>query len=263
MADLAVRSELLNELREWCEGESLNKAYSLLVLVPKGFEVAEIEATIETVKVFGRVRVRGRRFSPNLNREKVLCESKQPVDVKRVPLEVMHASTKMAWPVISALERPEVDEKPPPPLKHLLDASSSNASAESIIRAVGDLLSTIERPYPSGESGSYRRLRVFSGTIPTPIGEEGLEPWLEQAHLMVEESGCSPREKRRRIMESLRGQALALVKAVRTADADVSPLKVLEVIESSFGTVESGEDLYFELRLMQQGPKENLSDFLR
>lgn len=57
-------------------------------------------------------------------------------------------------------------------------------------------------------------------------------------------------------MESLRGAAIALVKAVWTADADVSPLKVLDVIESSFGTVESGEDLYFELKLMQQEPRE-------
>lgn len=56
---------------------------------------------------------------------------------------------------------PELDETPPPPLKLLLEASALNISAESIIRAVGDLLSKIERPSPSGEAGSYHQ--VFSG----------------------------------------------------------------------------------------------------
>lgn len=34
---------------------------------------------------------------------------------------------------------------------------------------------------PSGETNAYRRLRIFSGTVPIPIGEESLENWKEQA----------------------------------------------------------------------------------
>ncbi|KAJ8375794.1 hypothetical protein SKAU_G00063740 [Synaphobranchus kaupii] len=160
-----------------------------------------------------------------------------------------------------ASERPASDDDTQTPLKVLLDASASSGSAESIIRAVGDMLSKIEKP--SGESSSYRRLRMFSGTLPTPAGEEVMEHWLEQARLMVEESDCSAKEKRRRIMESLRGPALAVVKAVRTADDDVTPTKCLDAIDSAFGTAESGEDLYFDFRLLQQEKDEKLSDFLR
>lgn len=80
---------------------------------------------------------------------------------------------------------------------------------------------------------------------------------------MVEKSNCSNKEKQRCIMECLRGPALAIIKAIRTADADVSPSKCLDAIESAFDTAESGEDLYFKFRLLQQEKHEKLSDFLK
>ncbi|XP_076829819.1 paraneoplastic antigen Ma3 homolog [Brachyhypopomus gauderio] len=257
----SVQSELATELREWCQGEFLKEENALLALVPKGYEVEEIEKTLETVKALGRVRVKGRRFNTKLNRLSVLCETREEIDPTRVPSEVKSLTVEEFWPVIVAGERPVPDEPGQTPLKDLLDVSASNGSAESIIRAVGEVLSKIERP--TGENSSYRRLRMFSGTLPTPVGEEALEHWLEQARLMVEESDCSSKEKRRRIMECLRGPALAVVKAVRTAEADVTPAECLDAIESAFGAAESGEDLYFEFRLLQQGKDEKLSDFLR
>jgi len=60
-------------------------------------------------------------------------------------------------------------------------SGSTAASPESIIRAVGDLL---EKTKPSGDSNAYRRLRMFSGIIPIPVGEESFENWLEQARMM-------------------------------------------------------------------------------
>ena len=97
---------------------------------------------------------------------------------------------------------------------------------------------------------------MVSGTLPTHVGEEALEHWLEQARLMVEESDCSDKEKRRHIMECFRQPA------IRTAEADVTPSKCLDAMESAFGTPESGEDLYFEFRLLQQKTDEKLFDFL-
>uniref|UniRef100_A0A671YE20 Uncharacterized protein n=1 Tax=Sparus aurata TaxID=8175 RepID=A0A671YE20_SPAAU len=252
---------LVTELREWCQGESLDEDHVLLALVPKGSEVAQIEQTLETVKALGRVKVRGRMYNSKLDRITALCECRERIDPTKVPSDVKHTTTDVSWPIIIASKRSGSDGDALNPLSVLLDASSSNSSAESIIRAVGDVLSKIEKP--SGENSSYRRLRVFSGTLPTPAGEEALEHWLEQARLMVEESDCSDREKRRRIMECLRGPALAVVKAIRTAEADVTPFKCLDAIESAFGTAESGEDLYFEFRLLQQEKNEKLSDFLR
>ena len=83
---------------------------------------------------------------------------------------------------------------------------------EAILHAVVDLFNKSAKP--SVESGGYRRLRIFSGTVPTPAGEEQFDHWLEQAYLMVEESEGSAKYKRRRIMESLKGPALEVIKAV-------------------------------------------------
>ena len=83
----------------------------------------------------------------------------------------------------------------------LLTKQQPVSSTESILSAVGDLLEKTTKP--DMESGGYCCLQVFSGTVPTPAGEEQFDHWLEQAFLMVEERDSFPKYKRRRIMESL------------------------------------------------------------
>lgn len=54
-----------------------------------------------------------------------------------------------------------------------------------------------------------------------------------------------------------------MVKAVRMADENVGPAECLNALQSAFGMAETGEDLYFSFRLMQQKQREKLSDFLQ
>ena len=131
---------------------------------------------------------------------------------------------------------------------------------EAILSAVGDLFDKSAKP--SVESGGYHQLRIFSGILPSPAGEEQFNHWLEQAYLMVEESEGSAQDKRR-IMESLKGPALEVIKAVRLSDPDISPDKCLEALENAFGLAESGDYLYFAFRMQQQQAGEKLSDLLR
>nr|XP_054593063.1 paraneoplastic antigen Ma1 homolog [Nothobranchius furzeri] len=134
-------------------------------------------------------------------------------------------------------------------------------SPEAIIRAVGDLLAKTMRP--TSENTPSRRLRTFSGHSPTPAGEESLDSWVEQARLMIEECDCSEREKRRRVIESLKGPALEIIQAVRGDNPDASPESYVEALESAFGSLETGEDLYVAFRSLGQLRGEKLSDFLR
>lgn len=113
------------------------------------------------------------------------------------------------------------------------------------------------------DNSGYRCLCVFSGVLPTPDSEEQFEYWIEQARLMVEEGDLSTKEKRRRIIESLKGPALEVVKAAHIADENVGPAECLNALESAFGMAETGEDLYFSFCLMQQKQGEKLSDFLQ
>ncbi|XP_029968702.1 uncharacterized protein LOC115403829 [Salarias fasciatus] len=247
-----------------------------MVIVPQDVEIAQIEEVVQTIKCLGRVRVRGRMFDSTLSSLMVLCETKENLTSLNIPPEVKHPESEEAWPLITMDGTPaseefgsklklllEAEGKTMDDLKALLPQPSpqpSTNSTESILKAVGDLLEKTSKP--PAEVG-YRRLRIFSGLLPVPPGEEQFDHWLEQAWLMVEESECLEREKRRRLMECLRGPALEIVKAVRDSHSDSSPSDYLEALESVFGTAESGDDLYFAFRQMYQQPGEKLSDFLR
>ncbi|KAG1955575.1 interleukin-1 receptor accessory protein-like 1-A [Pimephales promelas] len=87
-----------------------------------------------------------------------------------------------------------------------------------------------------------------------------MENWMDQARMIISECECSEKEKRRRIVESLKGPALDIV---RFSSPEANALQYLEALESTFGTSESGEDLYFAFRLLRQCHGEALSDFLR
>lgn len=205
----------------------------------------------------------------------VLCECKGKVtDLDDVPSEIFSLDEKTRWTIFivpgGARSEGDFNQK----LNALLQAEGKSMDdvqallnpqpgtpTEAIIRAVGELFDKTARP--PVESGGYRRLQIFSGTVPTPAGEEQFDHWLEQAHLIVEESEGSAKDKRKRIMESLKGPVLEVIKAVRLSDPDVSPDKCLEALENAFGLAESGDDLYFAFRMQKQQPVEKLSDFLR
>lgn len=266
-------TQLASELKGWCQGESLDQAHAVLVLMREDVDTDAIQQTMETVKCLGRVRVRGRILSMQQNRYLVLCECRETVKSERVPFEVYPINGGGPWSVITADEgqvtsaqiqrlfgqqqtegRSTNDPRAP-----FLSKEAVASSTEAILHAVSELLDKTK----SSDHGSYRRLRTFSGLLPTPAGEEQFDHWLGQARLMVEECDCSLKEKRRRLMESLRGPALDIVKAARAGDPDVSPEDCLEALEHAFGTAESGEELYFAFHLLQQRPVEKLSDFLR
>ncbi|XP_055011546.1 paraneoplastic antigen Ma1 homolog [Boleophthalmus pectinirostris] len=272
-----MANTLVDKLKKWCRGEALEESHALLTVIPENTEIALIEETLQSIKCLGRVRVRGRILSDNDDEVLVLCECREKVVAGEVPKEVLTAEGLTGWPIVTAFDMPTAEDDFQVKLRALLQAEgktiddvrtlfpesqqSTSSSAESLIRAVTDLLDKTSKP--ASESGGYRRLRVFSGVVPTPAGEEQFDHWLEQAYLMVEESDGSDKDKRRKIMESLKGPALELIKAIRLSDPDVTADKCLEALESAFGLAESGDDLYFSFRLLQQQPVEKLSDFLR
>ncbi|XP_067225197.1 paraneoplastic antigen Ma2-like [Chanodichthys erythropterus] len=268
------------ELANWCKDAGIEETYALILLnVPVHTEVAEIEETMEAVKALGRVRVRDTREGPTSHSLLVLCECKQAIDPKRIPTEVSWAEKSEPWSVIVIQTQESASNaatggftekfakflmeegKSLSDIQALISPPSApDSSPESIIRAMGEVCAkTVKLP----SDNAYRRLHTFSAVAPTPLGEENMETWMDQARLMITEGDCSEKEKRRRIVESLKGPALDIIRAVRFSDPEASALQYLEALESTFGSSESGEDLYFKFRLMRQGTGEALSEFLR
>uniref|UniRef100_A0A674J8U9 CCHC-type domain-containing protein n=1 Tax=Terrapene triunguis TaxID=2587831 RepID=A0A674J8U9_9SAUR len=67
---------------------------------------------------------------------------------------------------------------------------------------------------PLYESAPYKRLRSFSGVSPVPPGEEDYEAWRDFTVPLVQEWECSDAEKRKCVLESLRGPAIDLTREV-------------------------------------------------
>ncbi|KAK9542055.1 hypothetical protein VZT92_002054 [Zoarces viviparus] len=277
MAGQASRPSQL-DLVNWCRGEGVDVTHALLIYgVPEHITVDVIEETAETIKALGKVRVRGKMFHSQHQSLMVLCECREAVDPTTIPPVVVPIMGGSVWNTVHGIVDQNNDSagdfteklltllqqegKTMDDIQRLCGPSiATNSSPESIIHAVGDVWGRTNKP---PESNAYRRLRTFSGITPTPTGEECLDSWLEQAKFLVEESECSVKEKRRRILESLKGPALEIIQAVRMSEPDASPMEYIHALESIFGTSESGEDLYFSFRSLRQQPGERLSEFLQ
>uniref|UniRef100_A0A3P9BLT2 CCHC-type domain-containing protein n=1 Tax=Maylandia zebra TaxID=106582 RepID=A0A3P9BLT2_9CICH len=252
-----------------------NRAF-VLHDVPSDFDLSDIEETAQSVKAFGRVKVRDRLRDTQTGNNLVLCECRQDIQPDRIPPHVQPLNGGPVWKISLLTESVRSADDFSAKLKKLMveegktiyDVSAllstetpQENSPESILRAVGDLLAKTMRP--TSENTASRRLRIFSGHSSTPAGEESLDSWVEQARLMIEECDCSEREKRRRVVESLKGPALEIIQAVWRDNPDASPESYVEALESAFGSLESGEDLYLAFRSLGQQRGEKLSDFLR
>ncbi|XP_062387845.1 paraneoplastic antigen Ma1 homolog [Sardina pilchardus] len=266
-------------LWSWCKGEGVDPSHAVVVSdVPDDTEVGEIENTLQNIKTLGRVRVRGRLFDPHTQRLVVLCECKEVVSAEALPSEVYPASGDSPWILRGSddevttvvFETKGTNHTPPqlPPRHPRGNTQPETPSpdvpasipVDTFFKVVENLIENTTRPY---EGTAFRRLRVFSGVLPTPAGEESLDTWLDQARLMIDESELPRREKRKRIIECLRGPAFDIAQAVRSNDPDATPDDYLTALEKAFGSTESGEDVYIAFRSMQQHAGEKLSDFLR
>ncbi|KAK7915621.1 hypothetical protein WMY93_011382 [Mugilogobius chulae] len=200
------------QLKNWCFGEGLDLANALLVKdVPPEVEVSFIEETLQTIKALGRVKVRGRMYDPHSQSLTVLCECREKVNAAAIPLDAVSEGSAVAWRIFGPSEQEEEaqgqaagDGQNVPQPDSSLQSPLQASTPEAIIRAVGDILQMTSKP-ANNDNNLYRRLCTFSGVTPTPPGEEQLENWVEQARLMIEECDRSEREKKMRIMESVKG----------------------------------------------------------
>ncbi|XP_063775424.1 paraneoplastic antigen Ma2 homolog [Pseudophryne corroboree] len=201
----------------------------------------------------------------------VLVETDKELDVNLIPLMIIaDEETGRIWSIIgpnireenitsipiSAVISPEgVDKGEASGNGH----TATNVNGGQFETMVDRVVSQLERWH---YEGSYRRLRIFSGIVPVPTGEEPYESWKEAAVQQAEEWQCPDKIKRQRVVESLRGPAMGIIQAARRSNPNANLETYLEALDYAYGTMEDVGDLLSRLHHTFQEPSEKLSAYV-
>lgn len=104
-----------------------------------------------------------------------------------------------------------------------------------------------------------KRLRPFSGKLPKPANEADFQTWSLHVELMVQDK--TPLDiQRRKILESLLPPASDLIRQLGPHSA---PSDYVKLLESAYGLVEDGEEIFARFLSTHQNAGERASEYLQ
>nr|XP_023646296.1 uncharacterized protein LOC111832821 [Paramormyrops kingsleyae] len=150
---------------------------------------------------------------------------------------------------------PSVESSPHPPkvIYQQLPEPFTNPEVQKVI------VEHVVRTNEAASSYHSLRIRPFSGRNPTPNHEVDYETWRNQVELMLSDPAVSPRQVIRKIHESLVPLAATLVKHLGP-DSDM--MSYLNLLDSAYGTVEDGDELFAKFLGTHQDPGKKPSSYL-
>ena len=110
-----------------------------------------------------------------------------------------------------------------------------------------EIIAQCKKDTPDCLTTGYRRLRPFSGRHPVPSSEDGFEEWMDHAVQALEEWGIPEKNKKQRIMESLRGPALEAIRNLKHSKDNCAAQDYLDVLQNVFGRTEDISELRCQL----------------
>ncbi|XP_076829405.1 zinc finger CCHC domain-containing protein 18-like [Brachyhypopomus gauderio] len=134
-----------------------------------------------------------------------------------------------------------------------------NASAINPPQVQKVIVEHFIRNEASPSNFSQSRVRTFSWRLPKPNGEVDYDAWRTQVDLLLKDVSLSDSHKVRRILESLLSPAADVVKPLGT---NAPPEAYLVQLESAFGVVEDGEELFATFLGSNQNSGEKPSIYL-
>lgn len=171
--------------------------------------------------------------------------------------------TKTPTPTELFLETPEQTKTKPlavakqsdtPPASEELDENMLNPP--EVRRIVVEHVIKNNAPQSQNQS---KWLRSFSGKVPKPPGEADFETWLLHVELMSHDQ-TSIEVQRRKILESLLPPASDVV---RQLGSSAHPRDYTRLLESAYGIVEDGEEIFAKFLNTNQDPGEKASSYLQ
>ncbi|CAO2621540.1 Paraneoplastic antigen-like protein 6A [Lemmus lemmus] len=253
-------------LQDWCRWMGVSARRGLLILgIPEDCSEAEFQGSLQAALwPMGHFTVLGKVFREEDNATAALVELDQEVNYALVPREILGtggpwnvvfvpscSSEELLGRVFHFLEQQgEAMDSVPGDLALELDRV---CRLQSVTQAIQPWLDTLR----------YQRLATFSGSAQPAPGEESFEAWLHHTTDMFRVWQRVPeREKRRRLLEGLRGTALYLVHGLLAENPAKTAEDCLEALARVFGDNESQATIRIKCLTAKQQSDELLSAFV-
>ena len=107
---------------------------------------------------------------------------------------------------------------------------------------------------------STQRLRSFSGRTPRPPHESDYDTWRTGVDLLLKDPAVSDLQRSRKILDSLLPPAADMV---RHLPSETPPQSYLQILDSAYGTVQDGDELYAKFMDLFQNAGEQPSAYLQ
>ncbi|XP_031532388.1 paraneoplastic antigen-like protein 5 [Vicugna pacos] len=260
----------LSLLEDWCKGMDLDSRKALLIVgIPVECSEAEIKETLKAgLQPLCNYRVLGRMFRREDNAKSVFIELADTINYAMMPSQILGKGG--TWEVVVKPRSPD-DE-----FLHRLNyfLKDEGRRMVDVVKTLGyttptegiepEGLAQVKLPVwqPVTESMWYRKLKVFSGSTSPSPGEENFEAWLEQVTEMMQMWQVSEAEKRRRLVESLRGSALSVMRVLQANDDAMTVEQCLDALKQIFGNKEDYRTSQFKFLQTLQKSGEKISGFL-
>lgn len=108
----------------------------------------------------------------------------------------------------------------------------------------------------------YKKLRLFSGSDPPGPEEEAFDSWLSHTTQTIKSWQVSDAEKRRRLLESLRGQAYDIIRVLKMSNPMITVPECLQTLEQVFGVIDNPRELQVKYLTTYQKDEEKLSAYV-
>lgn len=268
----------LSEVIDWCREKEveLDRVF-ILRNVPKDCEDRVVYNVLDTVQGIGKCKVLDRRSDKTKQCQFVLIEVAGSISKMSVPAEI-EGPEEVSWytqvvHVTAETPKRSTEEEFQAKLSSFLQKEGKSLADfprlpspepdlnTKLVDAINSLVQTCHLA-SSEERVAYRKLRPFSGFIPTPPGEDEYEVWVEQTTHILDEWQCSDNVKKQRLVECLRGPAADIVRFEKTGNPSATFSDYLSVLESAFGTAEDAADLMLKFRSTCQNEGEKLSVYI-
>lgn len=172
--------------------------------------------------------------------------------IKRQPLKKPKSKSRVL--ISDRQPDPAVRKKTPKPAFNTL--SNDDLNPPEIQRIVVEHV--IKNDAFSAQTHS-KWLRSFSGKVPKPPGEADFDTWCLHVDLLLQDS--LPIDiQRRKILESLLPPASDVVKQLGST---APPRDYVKLLDSAYGLVEDGDEIFARFLSTNQDPGEKASDFLQ